>query len=183
MSFKAIVAPLDEAHEIKVRVLWDALRKDGVDLPEASIPHIAFHVSPDYEDAALDQIVDGLAAHNRVLRIRTLGLGVFPGPEPVGYVPVVRSPELSDFQVAVWSAAAVACETPIEFFHPSRWIPHVTLVPHLAEATRARAIERLLAEDLNWEFEVTELAIMSATEDHEHGFIDRFALQGTARNF
>jgi hypothetical protein len=183
MSITAIVAPLDEEHDAKVRALWERLRNDGVELPHESIPHISFHVAPAYDDGLLRKVVGGLAGPHRALRIRTVGLGIFPGPEPVGYVPVVRSPELTDFQVAVWSAAAIACESPIEFFHPSSWIPHMTVVPQLASQTRATAIERLLAEDLNWEFELGELAIMTATEAHRHEIVERFALQETARNF
>jgi hypothetical protein len=161
------------------------MSREGIDVPERSIPHLCFHVAPDYNEEALAQMIEGLSARSRALRVRSLGLGIFPGPEPVGYTPVVRSPELNDFQISVWSAAAMACEKPVEFFHPSRWLPHITLVPHLAQPTRGKAIELLLREigDDGWEVEINELAVMDVLENHHHEISLSRPMQGTARNF
>lgn len=178
---------LDDDHSGKIQELWAALeREHGVSKVSVSpIPHFSYQRARDFDIALLAEIVEKVAAKARPLKVRTAGLGVFPGPAPVVYIPVVRSPELTRLQLALWSAGAVACEEPLAEYHPAAWIPHITLAQgDLTEDKLAPVMVTLNRADLFWEFEVDNLAIIRGRGDQAQELVDRYSFRGgSARNF
>ena len=125
-----------------------------------------------------------MAAGARALRVQTAGLGIFTGPSPTLYVPIVRSPELARFQVAVWSAASVAAEKLDQHYHPASWVPHVSLAfGDTAPASIAAAVELLSERDLSWDLELDNLAIVKGAGNKPQELVGRYPLKGVARNF
>lgn len=178
---------LDDVHSAKVVELWDRLEGElGVKAVRISpVPHFSYQAARDFDLDVLADVVSKVAAKARPLRIRTAGIGVFTGPSPVVYVPIVRSPELSRLQLALWSAGAMASETPMPEYHPAAWMPHVTVAQgDMTPELLSRAMAVLNEIDLNWEFEVDNLAIVRGRGDQPQEVSARFELRGgSARNF
>lgn len=178
---------LDDAHVTKVEEIWSLLKSEhglsGVSV--SPMPHFSYQCARDFDIELLSELVAKVAEKARPLKVRTAGLGVFGGPKPVVYVPVVRSPELTRLQLALWSAGAVACEQPLAEYHPAAWIPHITLAQGDLTADRLGAVMGTLNEmDLLWEFEVDNLAIVRGRGDRPQELVGRYGFTGgSARNF
>lgn len=185
-SLAAVASVLPEEAAGRVTELWAGLERD-LGLSGATIsplPHFSYQVARDYDLEVLQQAVAGLAARARALRVQTAGLGVFTGPAPILYVPVVRSPELTRFQVAVWSAASVAAEKLDQHYHPASWVPHVSLAfGDTTPSKLAAAVELLSGRDLAWDVELDNLAIIKGAGNRPQELVGRYPLRGVARNF
>ncbi|MGH7129018.1 MAG: 2'-5' RNA ligase family protein [Planctomycetaceae bacterium] len=184
----AIAAPLDAAHSEKVSELWRLLGSE-VGLKRAAdispVPHFSFHCARDFDLETLGDIVQQMAGAARPLRVRTAGIGVFTGVSPVVYIPVVRTPELTRLQLALWSAAAVASEEPLAQYHPASWIPHITLAQgDVTAASLTAAIDLLNSHDLVWDLTVDSLVIIRGRGDRPQELTARHVFGGgSARNF
>lgn len=178
---------LDDAHSEKVSALWDRLERDfGLKKVRISpAPHFSYQAARDFDLDALADVVSKVAEKARPLRIRTAGIGVFNGPAPVVYIPIVRSPELTRLQLALWSAGAVATEHPSSEYHPASWIPHITLAQADVTPDALPGVVASLNEvDLSWDFEVDNLAIVRGRGDKPQEVLARYELGGgSARNF
>lgn len=183
----ASASVLDDEHSARVVALWDLLEDElGSKAVRISpLPHFSYQAARDFDLEVLTEVVEKVAAKARPLRVRTAGVGVFTGKSPVIYVPVVRSPELTRLQLALWSAGAMATENPQPEYHPASWIPHITLAQSdLGEELLPRALSLLNAQDLLWEFEIDNLAIVRGHGDKPQELLARFHLGGgSARNF
>lgn len=175
----------DDASE-RVRGLWAELERE-LGLKAATIsplPHFSYQVARDYDLDLLQEVVGKVAGGARALRVQVTGLGIFPGPAPVLYLPIVRSPELARFQVAVWSAASVAAAKLDQHYHPATWIPHVSLA--FGDTTPdnvAGAVALLSGRDLSWDVELDNLAIIRGAGNRPQELVARYDLKGVARNF
>lgn len=182
-----VASLLDDTHSALVRGIWTELERDfdvrGVAI--SPFPHFTYHAARKYDFDLLAETLQRIAGKSRPLKARTAGIGVFPAERPVVFVPVVKSPELNNFQLALWSAAALATDEPDENYHPARWVPHITLA--VADVTRANVggiVSSLAERDLSWEMEIDNLAIIAGAGHKPQELAERFELGGgTARNF
>lgn len=185
-SLAAVASLLPDDASERIRELWAELDRE-LGLRGATIsplPHFSYQVARDYDLDVLQEVVASFAEGARALRVQAGGLGIFTGPAPVLYVPIVRSPELARFQVAVWSAAGVAAEKLDQHYHPASWVPHVSLAfGDTTPAKVAAAVELLSARDLACDLELDNLAIVKGAGDKQQELVGRYALGGVARNF
>jgi 2'-5' RNA ligase len=185
-SLAAVASVLPDEAAQRVKALWAELESE-LGLTGATIsplPHFSYQVARDYDLDALADVVAGLAAGARALRVQTAGLGVFTGASPVLHLPIVRSPELARFHVAVWSAGSVAANKLDQHYHPASWTPHVSLAfGDTTPAKVAAAVELLSERDLAWDLELDNLAIIKGAGNKPQELAGRFPLEGVARNF
>lgn len=178
------VLPVEES--VKVTELWAELDRE-LGLRSATIsplPHFTYQVARDYDLDVLAEVVEKLAAGARALRVQTAGLGIFTGASPVLYIPIVRSPELARFQIAVWSAGSVAAGKLDQHYHPASWVPHISIAfGDTTPANAAAAVERLATRDLSWDLELDNLSIIRGAGTKPQELVARFPLAGVARNF
>jgi len=76
-------------------------------------------------------------------------------------IPVVRSPELLRFHEALWQEISKTGSGFEEYYHPSRWMPHITL--GIGDITKDNLphIVRFLAErNFNWEITVDNIGLV-----------------------
>ena len=183
----ATASLLDDGHVTKVEEIWSVLEAEhGLSAVSVSpLPHFSYQCARDFDIDLLGEIVGKVADKARPLKVRTAGAGVFSGPKPVVYVPVVRSPELTRLQLALWSAGAVACEQPLAEYHPAAWIPHITLAQgDLTADGLGPVMSTLNGLDLFWEFEVDNLAIIRGRGNQTQELVGRYGFAGgSARNF
>lgn len=185
-SLAAVASLLPDDVSEGIRELWAELDRElGVRGAAISpLPHFSYQVARDYDLDVLQEAVARLAGSARALRVQAGGLGIFTGPAPVLYVPIVRSPELTRFQVAVWSAASVAAEKLDQHYHPASWVPHVSLAfGDTTPAKVAAAVELLSGRELAWDLELGNLAIVKGAGNKPQELVGRYPLGGVARNF
>src|ERR671918_687659 len=123
-----VVSLLDPEHYGAVEGIWDELERE-LGLREVRVtpwPHISFQLG-DYDLDALPGILEKLAAATPRFEIETTGLGIFSGLQPVLYVPVIRTAELSEFHRLLWTAVGTVCRNASDDYWVANWVPHITL--------------------------------------------------------
>jgi len=65
-------------------------------------PHLSYQGATKYNFAKLENQLRRIAKRTRRFRIHASGLGIFTGLTPIHYIPVVRTIELSRFQLSLW---------------------------------------------------------------------------------
>ena len=161
-----VVSLLDDEHYALVEHLWDEVETElGVrGFYNTPFPHFSYHVADGYDVDLLESILRRLASHCATFRVRTAGLGVFSVDHPVLYVAVVRSPALSALHQKLWRELARASAGTVEYYHPERWMPHITLADGDVLKDHLPDIVRMLsARAFDWEIAVTNLSLIYDT--------------------
>ncbi|HZT38195.1 MAG TPA: 2'-5' RNA ligase family protein, partial [Bryobacteraceae bacterium] len=104
---QATVSLLDARHSKIVKDLWAELNdRFGVrGIYVTPFPHMSYHVADSYDLQSFQPALAAIAADAHPIQIHTSGLGVFTGGRPILYVPVVRSPELTELHRRILSVA------------------------------------------------------------------------------
>ncbi len=158
-----VVSLLDSTHTAQVECLWAELDADfgvrGVVI--TPYPHVSYHVAAQYDLPRLAPLLHWLAGETAPFRLRTAGLGVFTGAQPVLYLPVVRTEALSRLHAMLWAAIAPVAEGSDGYYHPDHWMPHITIgFGDVTPARLAPIIERLAARSFNWDIGIDQFAVI-----------------------
>ena len=178
-----VVTVLAEPHYARVEVLWRELKaRFGVDHPGAAcIPHFSYHISPEYDVDAVVQILVETAVATPPFTLRTTGLGIFSGENPVVYLPIGRSPQLQTVHSTLWARLPKIAhgEAPESgYYNAFNWFPHVSLgQSNITTENLGAIVTWLNSQPLLWEIEVNNLTLMRA-EGPRHTSLHRAELQG-----
>jgi len=162
----AVVSLLDERHSRQVEQIWTDLRERCAvaGIYKTPFPHFSYHVATGYDLGRLETALRRFARTCRPFRVRTNGLGIFSGPSPVVYIPVVRDPRLSDLHRRLWPAVGKVATGPLDYYRPEAWVPHVTLGHgDISQQNLPDVIRELAPRDFHWEIEVDNLAVISSS--------------------
>ena len=162
MTHRAVASLLDADHEVAVRRIWDRLAVHGreTDLWVTPIPHVTYHVAEAYQDNMVENL-SLVAGETCPFRIHTAGLGMFPGENPVIYLPVVRSEAVDHVHGRIWDSMEQTADGVNQLYSPPFWVPHITIGQ--VHGSRAATVDTLMAvvSDLSpWEINLTELAVI-----------------------
>ncbi len=159
-----IVSLLDETHDALVREIWSELKREfGLNgQPGPHYPHVSFHVAQRYDATRLEQALPRVLRDVTQFSMRTTGLGIFTGEQPVIFVPVVRGPFLSRLHGALWEAARPAAEGVVEVYAPATWVPHITLAyGDIKNGMLPDVVGYLHARNFDWEIDVDSLFVVT----------------------
>jgi 2'-5' RNA ligase len=166
-----VVSLLDDHHDTLVRALWEVLDHDfGVNylIQHIPIPHFSYHVAEKYDHAQVEELIDEIARTQPIIKVRSTGLALFTGPAPVLYVPVVRTAELTRLHALLWEPVSRLASGTLDYYHPQRWLPHVTLAQgDLDDISLMRIVERWSTRPFEWEITVNNLALICDVEDND----------------
>jgi hypothetical protein len=158
-----IVSLLDKRCYQIVEDLWTELRREfGLKGVYATpYPHFSYHVASHYDTATLESLLQRFAANYTPFEVTTTGLGVFTGVSPVLYIPVARSSELTSMHIALWQKlSTVGCGI-LDYYHPSQWMPHITIgFGDLNKNSLAEVIRFLSERDFHWEITINNIAFI-----------------------
>ncbi len=160
---EGIVSLLDEEHRDLVYRLWADLEQEfGLrGIYAARFPHFSYHLAGSYDMAALQPVMEQFALAHSPFMARTTGLGIFTGPQPVLFVPIVRTPELTLLHQDLWLAVAGTANEIAAFYHPHKWVPHITLAHgDLRHETLPHVTRYLSERDFTWEIRIDNLAVI-----------------------
>ncbi len=161
---EGVVSLLDAAHDQQVRALCAELAGAfGLGLEHLPpFPHFSYQIAPTYHRAGVPAALAALAQSQPPFTATTAGLALFPGAEPVIYLPLVRTAALSAFHQRVWDTLLPLAMDPPAYYHPDHWVPHITLILAGLNAERtAEAVRRLSARDLYWTIPINTLCFVA----------------------
>jgi 2'-5' RNA ligase len=158
-----VVSLLDHKHYQLVEDLWAGLAREFAvnGIYVQPYPHVSYQVARHYNVKSLEAVLRRFAASKTSFQVRAGGLGIFTGPHPVLTIPVVRSPELMQFHEALWQEISSTGSGIEDYYHPSRWMPHITIGIGDINKDNLPHIVRFLAErDFNWEITVDNIGLI-----------------------
>ncbi len=161
-----IVSLIDNEHYQLVEDLWADLEREfsvhGVYI--TPYPHFSYHVAQHYDVDELESILKRITSNITTFQVRTGGLGMFTGAHPVLYIPVVRSQELTELHQELWEVIPTADSGVQEYYHPDRWMPHITIgFGDMSKDNLSRIIPWLAERAFNWEITINNLALIYDT--------------------
>ena len=179
-----LVSILDKTHFALVEELWQQLRINcGLQgIYVSPIPHFSWQVAESYQWDALEIALQEITSNVKTFKIQTNGLALFTANNPVVYIPVVRTKELSEFHEIIWEKLAPISIKANRFYGPSFWTPHISLAYRDVDVQKLRClIENLAFHPINWEIEIDNLTLIDEPEGST--LHSRFQLQLTEKDF
>ncbi|MFD2785537.1 2'-5' RNA ligase family protein [Hymenobacter rubripertinctus] len=129
-------------------------------------PHITYQLAGVRKRSALRQVLREVARHTQPFVAHTSGLGVFPGPNPVIYIPVLRSDALNQLHHRILRATAPLCLRTDKFSGPDCWLPHISLALHdTTPELLGPVMQYLNQHTFNLKLAITNLAILREEEE------------------
>lgn len=166
----AITSLLAPRNARRIRGIIQSLEtKFGLtDVQATPAPHLTFMLAnvPLRKVEDLGVALRQVAATTPSFPAYTTGLGVFPGENPVIYVPVLRSIDLNLLHQRVLDVTTPLCRGTDRFNTPARWLPHLSLALHDTTPDLLGPVLRYLnQETYNLRLNINNLAIMEQEGD------------------
>ncbi len=164
-----IVLPLQETDQAPIHSIWAELTRRFDMSLQPELPHVSLHIAAAYDTAALYPIIHQQAASLSPLTLRTSGLGLFTGPEPVLYVSVVCGRDLLHLHTTLWPLLEPTSQGSNPYYQPHHWVPHLTLAhgPRLHDCL-PDVIRWLGTQNFHWSLPISHLTfINNALTTHE----------------
>jgi len=164
-----IVSLLDDTHYEQVEALWAELKREfgvrGVYI--TPYPHFSYHVASQYNFEILEQLLRTFASEQKPFHVKTTGLGIFTDQQPVLYISVMRSPQLTQFHQALWQKlvdAKLVSHISQDYYIPDNWIPHITIgFGDVNCQTVANIIQYIGERPFLWDISINNIALIYDT--------------------
>jgi 2'-5' RNA ligase len=147
----------------KISQAWRELRqKCGV--PEenlSSVPRLTWHIADNYNMTEIGDRLTNWCARKRAFWLQATGIGLFPAPEPVLYISVLKNPRLVYFHQSLFKLIRPFSINPSEYYSPEAWTPHVTLAfGKLPAQSLGCAVQNLAYDPFTIHFKVDQLTLV-----------------------
>lgn len=155
-----IVGPtLPEPYYGTVESVWDDLvERFGIDRYANPYPHVTLYALDDGVDiGAVETALEAVTDDHGPFPVHTDGVGVFPGNHV--WIPVARSPQLTDLHRDVVAALEELGTAPTPYYEPRRWFPHVGLALDLDAERAGEVVSFLLDYDLEWDLTLDNVTV------------------------
>lgn len=158
-----VVSLLDHKYSQLIKDLWAELKREfGVSgVYVTPYPHFSYQVARHYNRKLLERALRQFATKKTAFQVRAGGLGIFTSPQPVLYIPVVRSPELTQFHEALWQEISGPASGIEDYYHPDYWMPHITIgIGDMNKDTLSQIVRFLAERNFNWEITVDNITLI-----------------------
>ncbi len=125
----AVVSLLDAAHTRVVNDIIDDLESTfgirGVKI--TADPHITWVICEVSKVMQLKSYLSKVASKTCPIKVKTTGLGIFPGAHPVIFVPVIRADGFNLIHAELFNGIRPFSKESVTFYNPDQWVPHISL--------------------------------------------------------
>ena len=168
---QGVVSILDQHHYQVVENLWAEMRQRfGVGHPDVTaMPHFTYHVAEQYDEEKVSEILQEIAGQERPFSITASGIGIFPAPDPIVYVPVIRSPELNRLHAQLFPRLSAVAQNNNIYYAPDTWLPHITL-GHIPLAKLGSITQWLHQQTINWTITIDNFYLLT---DDTRGHVEK----------
>ena len=137
--------------------------------------HLSYQGATKYNFAKLENQLRRIAKRTRRFRVHAGGLGIFTGLTPIHYIPVVRTIELSRFQLSLWKRVSSTGSGLNPYYKPEAWVPHISLARGISERTLTKAIRSLCRKEIELDLKIDNLTVIEF-DGKAHTVRSRFRL-------
>jgi hypothetical protein len=159
----AVISILDKQSLEKV----DKIRKlilEQCDFPMPPMTleaHISWHGADEYNLDFTKTSIVKIAKQYEPFSVRTGGLGLFTGNEPIFHLNVSRSPIATEMHLNLWKTLMPTAINPNHYFSPQTWVPHITLFYGDKDNTQSLVcgLGKLIDQEIDMDIFLDHLAI------------------------
>jgi 2'-5' RNA ligase len=158
----ALVSLFDSKHEELIQSIWQELGlKCGLSsINTTPFPHFSWLIAEDFDWDRLDSAIADIASLASPFTIQANGLGIFTGANPVLYIPIVRTLELSRLHQLIWDKIFPVGKELNPHYAPQNWMPHITLAfGELSTDDLSCALGNLAFRSIDWKIPIDTIAI------------------------
>ncbi|GAB2967159.1 hypothetical protein GCM10027048_42270 [Hymenobacter coalescens] len=159
----AITSLLNPQNAARINGIIQSLEDEfGLDDVQATPdPHITYLLAGINKHEALKEVLEDIATTTAPFEAHTTGLGLFPGPNPVIYIPVLRSDALNRLHHRLITATLPLCLRTDKFSQPELWLPHISLALHdTTPELLGPVLQYLNEQTFNLKLRISNLAIL-----------------------
>jgi 2'-5' RNA ligase len=176
-----LVSLLDPEYYAKVEAIWQELKDDcgltGIYI--TPLPHFSWQIAEDYDWIKLESFLTQIAADTKPFSVKTCGLALFTGDNPIIYIPVVRTRTLTDLHQLIWDRITPISAFPSLLYSPSFWMPHISLAyKDIALEGLHCLMDKLTFRTFNWEIQIDNLSLIYEPDGSVGTQKYHFALDG-----
>ena len=158
-----LVSLLPAPYYEEVKLIWKELRETyglrGIEI--TPFPHFSWQIAENYDFTELGFIMQEVCTRTAPIKVRTSGLGIFTGPKPVIFIPVIKNNSLTKVHKDIWNLALDYSTGLSNLYHPDLWMPHISLAYEDVDPRIVGQITGALADkDLIWEMNIDNLALI-----------------------
>lgn len=165
---QAIASLLDPVTNEQTKDLWRVLEeKCGLaGIKTTPYPHFSWLSCEDLDWARVCKKLEKITSKVSGFRVNTAGIGIFPGANPILYIPVIKTPELLQIHQLIWKEVAQYLIKPQDYYLPDQWMPHITLAHgDLNQDNLACAIRDLALDSRVYEIFVDNISVIFHIDD------------------
>lgn len=163
-----IASLLDQPAASRVILLWQELeaRCGLVGVKTTPFPHFSWQVTEAYDLSGIDVVLRAFARQAQPFTIRTSGLGLFTGENPIIYISIVKDELLMRFHSLLWDQLRGIAIHPSLYYAPEQWVPHITLAYNDVTTANLDCVMQFLAfQSFSWELQIDNLILVAQGED------------------
>ncbi len=162
-----LVSLLPSPYYERVEAIWDRLeRRCGLTgIRVTPYPHFSWQIADDYDFDRLEAAIQLVVAQTKPFAVKTAGLGIFSGENPVVYLPVARNNRMTQLHNEIWLATSGLGTGVSELYNDDNWTPHISLAyGDVDRQTLPEILDELAFESFGWEFEVDNVSFIIEPE-------------------
>lgn len=163
---QGIVTIIPQPFYQQIEKTWEDIESlfDLVGFVVSPIPHFSWHIAESYNREKLDHSISKTIIEIPPFKIRTIGLGLFPGTQSIVYIPIIKDCLLSEFHKHIWQAVEPFSKGSNYLYSPDLWVPHITLIhENLTPDKIGPVIKHLSTKNYSWEISIDHLDLITDT--------------------
>ncbi len=164
---QGLVSLLPEAAYHRVENIWNDLETHcGLKGIRATpYPHFSWVFGEEFPEELLGAAMREFASTIEPFSIYATGLGIFPGPTPVLYIPIVKTERLYIIHQQIWHRLQSFGKDLCPLYKPDSWVPHISLAHgDITRASLGKALQKLAFEDIHLKMEINNLSFIDEPE-------------------
>ncbi|MBI9049536.1 MAG: 2'-5' RNA ligase family protein [Anaerolineaceae bacterium] len=168
MTFYTLASPINIDENSKIHAIWNEL-----DLT-CNVNHVKYSPIPHFSwitfkginnHALLNEKLHQWAGGFDPFQIKVSGLGIFQGEQPIVYLPIVRTSQLSKLHSGLLKHIDQYIEDASSFYFSENWMPHITLaIRDITLENLSCAVGQCMQFDLTFRLNIDHLAILYMDE-------------------
>jgi 2'-5' RNA ligase len=144
-------------NELEERCQLNGLQRSG-------IPHFSWQTAESYDFPPLREKLAGICKDIPPFKIRTSGLGIFPGERKILFLIIAKDRPLMDLHKRIWEDTIQFSSQASALYSPENWVPHISLnINNLDHVAFECAINDLTSKSLEFEFDIGEMGLLYLT--------------------
>ena len=159
---------LDKPAAARVEALWLELEAECglVGAKAAPFPHFSWQVAENYHLPRLETMLRKITRRTQPFMLRTAGLGLFTGENPIVYVSLVKDESLLRFHAMLWEQTKKIAIHPLPHYALEHWVPHITLAyGDVRRDNLGCALQTLAFQSFDWEIWVDNVVFIAQADN------------------